>query len=233
MNVYRSFTHNSQKLDANCGCVLSRFSRLRLFATPWTIVCQATLSMEFSRQECWTGLPCPPPGDLPDPGTEPTSLMSPALAVIRTWYNLHKFNQRWFQYLTLLVSDAACIFGHVNPISPSIITSPPSLSFFFLTWTFLLLCYKAPGGSICPTCKIQDNLSSGFLIISVKSFLPSKVKFSSSLEHGHHWGITVQSTQSTSAIPQDKFIWAIAVFSSITGAWSKPPWPNLVGGSII
>ena len=41
---------------------------------------QAPLSMGFSRQEYWSGLPCPPPGDLPDPGTEPASLMPPALA---------------------------------------------------------------------------------------------------------------------------------------------------------
>ena len=42
--------------------------------TPWTWACQAPLSMEFSRQEYWSGLPCPPPGDLPDPGIEPASL---------------------------------------------------------------------------------------------------------------------------------------------------------------
>ena len=47
---------------------------------PWTIACQAPLSMGFSRQEYWSWLPCPPPGDLPNPGTEPISLMSPALA---------------------------------------------------------------------------------------------------------------------------------------------------------
>ena len=40
---------------------------------PWTITHQASLSMEFSRQEYWSGLPCPPPGDLPDPGIEPGS----------------------------------------------------------------------------------------------------------------------------------------------------------------
>ena len=49
-------------------------------ATLWTIAYQAPLSMGFSRQEYWSGLPCPPPGDLPDPGIEPMSLMSPALA---------------------------------------------------------------------------------------------------------------------------------------------------------
>ena len=46
----------------------------------WTVACQALLSMGFSRQEYWSGLPCPPPEDLPDPGIEPVSLMSPALA---------------------------------------------------------------------------------------------------------------------------------------------------------
>ena len=49
-------------------------------ATPWTVAHQAPLSMGFSRQEYWSGLPYPPPGDLPDPGIEPTSLTSPALA---------------------------------------------------------------------------------------------------------------------------------------------------------
>ena len=45
----------------------------------WTVAHQAPLSMGFSRQEYWSGLPCPPPGDLPNPGTEPTSPVSPAL----------------------------------------------------------------------------------------------------------------------------------------------------------
>ena len=58
-------------------CVLSR---AQLFATPWTLVHQAPLSMGFSRQEYSSGLPCPLPGHLPEPGIEPMSLMSPALA---------------------------------------------------------------------------------------------------------------------------------------------------------
>ena len=58
-------------------CVLSRLSRVQLFVTPWTVVCQAPPSMGFSGQEYWSGLPCPPPGDLTDPGIEPES---PALA---------------------------------------------------------------------------------------------------------------------------------------------------------
>ena len=61
-----------------CVCaVLSRFSHVQLFATLWTVACQAPLSMGFSRQEYRSGLPFLSPGDLPDPGIEP---MSPALA---------------------------------------------------------------------------------------------------------------------------------------------------------
>ena len=48
-------------------------SRVRLFAVPWTVVYQASLSMGFSRQEYWSGLPFPSPGDLPDSGIEPRS----------------------------------------------------------------------------------------------------------------------------------------------------------------
>ena len=48
-------------------------SRVRLFATLWTVACQAPLSMGFSRQEYWSGLPCPSPGYFPDPGIEPGS----------------------------------------------------------------------------------------------------------------------------------------------------------------
>jgi len=58
--------------------MLSRFSCVLLFATLWTVARQVPLSMGFSRQEYWTGLPCRPPGDLPNPGIKPTSSMSPA-----------------------------------------------------------------------------------------------------------------------------------------------------------
>ena len=60
-------------------CMLSHFSRAWLFAAPWTVARQGPLSMGFPRQEYWSGLPYPPPGDLPHPGTEPMS-PSPALA---------------------------------------------------------------------------------------------------------------------------------------------------------
>ena len=69
-----------------------------IFATPWTVAHQAPLSLVFSRQEYWSGLPCLPPGDLSDPGTEPMSLMSPAMAggfftTSTTWEALIKSKQ--------------------------------------------------------------------------------------------------------------------------------------------
>ena len=69
-------------------------SLFQLFAIAWTIVGQAPLSMGFSRQEYWSGLPFPALGDLPDSGIEPTSLISPALAgsffTTRTTWEAHK-----------------------------------------------------------------------------------------------------------------------------------------------
>ena len=52
---------------------MKSLSRVQLFAIPWTVVYQASLSMGFSRQEYWSGLPFPSPGDLPDPGIKPRS----------------------------------------------------------------------------------------------------------------------------------------------------------------
>ena len=62
------------------ACMLSHFSHVQLFATLWTIAQQASLSVGFSRQEYWSGLPRPILGDLPDPGIKPMSLTSHALA---------------------------------------------------------------------------------------------------------------------------------------------------------
>ena len=60
-------------------CMLSCFRCAWLFATLWTVACQALLPLGFSRQEYWSELPSPPLEDLPDPGIEPLSLMSPEL----------------------------------------------------------------------------------------------------------------------------------------------------------
>ena len=62
------------------SCMLSHFSHVQICATLWTIAHQAPLSMGFSRQEYWSGLQSPSPGDLPDPEIKPVTLTSPALA---------------------------------------------------------------------------------------------------------------------------------------------------------
>ena len=75
-HVARVYTPSS-----GCLCAVLRcFNRILLCVTPWTVACQASLSMGFSRQEYWSGWPCPPPGDLSDVEIEPAFLVSPALA---------------------------------------------------------------------------------------------------------------------------------------------------------
>ena len=67
-------------LVAKPACMLRCFSPVQLFATLWSVACQAPLSIGFSRQEYWSGLPCPPSGNLLHPRIKNVSLMSPALA---------------------------------------------------------------------------------------------------------------------------------------------------------
>ena len=80
-------TEEKTELKCVCVCVCMHtrmcvqvLSRVQLFAAPWTAACQAPLSMKFSRQEHWSGLPLPPPGDLSKPGIKPKSLVSSTLA---------------------------------------------------------------------------------------------------------------------------------------------------------
>ena len=79
--LYRN--HYSYQDTVIWVCVYVRAQLLdcfQLFAAPWTVACQVPLSMEYSMQEYWSGLPFPSPGGLPNPGIEPASLASPALA---------------------------------------------------------------------------------------------------------------------------------------------------------
>ena len=120
--------------------MLSRFSRVWLFATLWAVAHQAPPSMGFSRQEYWSGLPCPPPGDLPNPGIEPMSLMSPALAsgfftTSATWeahshiycsiiYNRQEVDTTWVHQWTY--------HGTTREFStPFPLSSPPPLQLLF------------------------------------------------------------------------------------------------------
>ena len=79
--IHRKYTTKywGAKGHKMCTCVFSHCSRVWIFVTPWAVAHQAPLSMGFSRQACCSGLPCPPPGDLPNSGIVPTSLAFPAL----------------------------------------------------------------------------------------------------------------------------------------------------------
>ena len=79
-----------------CACMPSHFSCFQLFMTLWIVAHQPPLSMVFSRQEYWSGSPCPPPGDLPTPQIEPLSPVCPALLVDSlplgaTWEALYSY----------------------------------------------------------------------------------------------------------------------------------------------
>ena len=109
-----------------------------LFVTPWTVARQAPLSMGFSRQEYWSGLPCPPPGDLPDPGIEPASLMSPALA-----NGIFTTSAPWeAQYTWLLTMSAGhswlLLASMTNRFTPCL-TVPQG---YASSWTLCLLAYQ-------------------------------------------------------------------------------------------
>ena len=73
-------------------CVLSHLSHVQLFAALWTVAHQAPLSMGFSRQEYWSGLPCPPPGDFPDPQIETASPIAAALQADSLLLSLQESN---------------------------------------------------------------------------------------------------------------------------------------------
>ena len=73
----------------SCVCALSCFSHVQLFEIPRIVALQAPLSMVFSRQEYWSGLPCPSPGDLPNPGIKPTSLSVSSICRQVLYYQRH------------------------------------------------------------------------------------------------------------------------------------------------
>ena len=134
--------------------MLSCFSHVQLFATLWTAAHQAPLSMGFSRQEYWSWLPCPPSGDLPDPGIKPLSLKSLALSggfftTSTTW------ETPWVKKLTANAGDLRDTGsipgsgrspegGHGNPLQYSCLENPMGKGAWWATvhrvsksWTWL------------------------------------------------------------------------------------------------
>ena len=101
---------------------------VQLFVTPWTIACQVSLSMGFSRQESWTGLPCPPPGDLLHPGMKPRSVTSPALAgrlfiTSITWEAL--FKEHWVLIIIFNIAIWLNYPGAQFTLGLTILNKPP------------------------------------------------------------------------------------------------------------
>ena len=85
---------NTILLDRGACLHAQSLSCVWLFVTPWTVAHQAPLSKGFSRQESWSWLPCPPPGDLPSLGIEPKPLMSPVMAG-QFFYHWHHLKLSW------------------------------------------------------------------------------------------------------------------------------------------
>ena len=77
------------------ACVLSHFSCVQLYVTPWTVAHQASLSMWFSRQDYWSGLPCPPPGYFPNWGINLTSWSKWGLVVLGHFSRIQLFETLW------------------------------------------------------------------------------------------------------------------------------------------
>ena len=122
-------------------CVLSCFSCVRLFATLQTVAHQAPLSTEFFRHEYWSGLPCPSPGYLLDPGVEPASLMPPALAgglftASTPWKAIHT-HTHIHTYIHTYIYRNVCICS--TPLYVSAIKRK-SCHLWELEWTLRALC---------------------------------------------------------------------------------------------
>ena len=131
MQEWYGFIHVKPLVSDTCACRLSCFSHVWLFVTLWTIAPLAPLSMGFSRQEHGSGLPCPPPGDLPTPSTESTSLMSPASAggvftTSATWetarchlssFRLHSPEMEWKHRVPAWLCQALLFFHPAHLLS--------------------------------------------------------------------------------------------------------------------
>ena len=118
-----------------CACVLSCFSCVQLTVTLWTVACQALLSMGFSRQKYWSGLPYPPPGDLPDPKIKLESPVSPILA--GSFFTTEPPRKSPIDMRMIKSKDSAhqkvkaCLpqtTPFSAPVSPTILKSLPSLA---------------------------------------------------------------------------------------------------------
>ena len=117
--------------------MLSRFSCVQLFGTLWTVAQQTLLSMRLSRQEYWTGLPFLSPGDHPDPGIEPASFTSPALAGLffttsATW----ETPLVYYNTIVNTICQKIYIYVYIHIYTYTIYTYMPPLLFLPIAFVF-------------------------------------------------------------------------------------------------
>ena len=108
----RALLSVTRTYDCLCMCACCCFSCVHLFATLWAVAYWGPLSMGFSRQEYWSGLPWLPPEDLPNPGMQPRSLMPPALAggfftTSATW-KAHQCLKSYYRFMDWLSISLEC-----------------------------------------------------------------------------------------------------------------------------
>ena len=138
------------------ACLLSHLSCVLLFVTPWTVAHQAPLSMGFSRQEYWSGLPCPPPEDPPDPGIKPTSLMVSCIGreVLYHWHHLgspryltprHKMHLKY--HLAWILRSPGYTMWYIFGLCDSFDFQKFHHKLCDLQWTLLLSSQIIPFGS--------------------------------------------------------------------------------------
>ena len=101
---------------AYTSCTGCCFSPVSLFVTPWTVAHQAPLSMGFSRQDYWSGLPCPFPWDLPSSGIRPTSLTSPALA--DSFFTTSATREAYAYHTYPHTTDSSLLHSDLIPVFP-------------------------------------------------------------------------------------------------------------------
>ena len=110
-------------------CACARFTYVQLFTSPWTVACQAPLSVEFSRQEYWRGLPFSSPGNLPHPGTETVSLRISCvgrqiLYYCATWEDAWKDTTYTCYFFQISSYCWLCLNNFISSVSQTFTASP-------------------------------------------------------------------------------------------------------------
>ena len=143
--------------------MLTSFSHVRLFATLWTIACQAPLSMGFSRHEYWSGLPCPPPGDLPGIKSKSPALQGDSLPSEPPGNAQHSFGFLYIFFSSISHLQRACAPLQCSQSRYRFPDGPGTTSFLTLSHSKLLLHHLFFLLFTCdyirPTLIIQDNLN--------------------------------------------------------------------------